>query len=71
LKEDEMAEACSMHGTGDTCVQSFAKEKLKKRDHLEYLGIDGDNIKIDLRGICGRLWNRIISLMRATGGWLL
>jgi hypothetical protein len=35
--------------TGGTSIQGFAKEELKKRGHLEYLGLDGDNIKIDLK----------------------
>jgi hypothetical protein len=48
-----------MHGTGGTCFQGFAKEELNKRNHLEYLGIDGDNIKIVLKDIVWGIveWN--------------
>jgi len=44
VKEDEIGGACSMFG----CGKIFQSEYLKGRGHLKDLGIDGDNIRMDL-----------------------
>jgi hypothetical protein len=50
IKEDEVGEACSIHGIDEKCVQNFCWS-LKGRDHLEYQGIDE---RIMLKWISGK-----------------
>jgi hypothetical protein len=42
-----MGETCSTHGRDEKFVQNFSS--ITGRDHSKDLGIDGDNIKMDLK----------------------
>jgi len=37
-----MSGACSTHGRDEKCIQYFWSENLKRRDHSEDLGVDGN-----------------------------
>jgi len=44
---------------------------LRERDHLESLGVDGDNIKMDLQEVGLGAWSGLVWLRIGTGGGLL
>jgi len=44
---------------------------LRERDHLESLGVDADNIKMDLQEVGLGAWNGLVWFMIRTGGGLL
>jgi hypothetical protein len=44
---------------------------LRERDHLGSLGVDGDNIKMDLKEVGLEAWNGLVWLRIRTGGGLL
>ena len=44
---------------------------LRERDHLGSLGVDGDNIKMDLQEVGLEAWNGLVWLRIRTGGGLL
>ena len=71
FKINEMGGTCGTDG-GDTCIQGFGGGKLREREHLAYIGLDG---RIILKWILqkqnrivgtGFMWLRIV-----TDGWLL
>ena len=44
---------------------------LRERDHLERVGVDGDNIKTDLQEVGLGAWNGLVWLRIRIGGGLL
>jgi hypothetical protein len=49
----------------------FWTENLKRRDQLEDLGIDGDNIRMYLVEIVWKVWTGFARLKTGTNGGLL
>jgi hypothetical protein len=49
----------------------FWFESLRGRDHSEDQGVDGDNIKIDLKEIEFGMWIGFVWIRLGTGGGLL
>jgi hypothetical protein len=41
ISEDVMGGTCSMQGSDEKCIQHFSQKNLKRRYHLEDLGVDG------------------------------
>jgi hypothetical protein len=62
IKEDEMGRACSMHVGDEKCIQNLL-EYMKRRDHLEDLGMRGQfknwNLRKSTGGVDGLIWIRI------------
>jgi hypothetical protein len=50
IKEDEIGGVCVTDEGNEKCVQ-YLVEELKGREHLKNLGVDGNNIRMDLREI--------------------
>ena len=47
-----MSGACSTCSRQERCIQDFEWEILRKRNHLEGLGVNGeDNIKMDIEEV--------------------
>jgi hypothetical protein len=53
MEKNEMGRECSTYGGEERCIQGFWWGNLRKRDHLEDLGVDG---RIVLRWIF-RKWD--------------
>jgi hypothetical protein len=56
IKENLLRRKCGINNGEEKCTWGFragraqADRSLKKRDHFEDLGIEGNNIKIDIKG---------------------
>jgi hypothetical protein len=58
MMEDYMDEACRMYGDMSICT-NFWSVNMKRRDHLQTLGIDG-KIRWTLRKLGRRVWTESI-----------
>jgi hypothetical protein len=47
IKKNEMGGTCGTNGRQEKCIQGFGEGDLRERDHVEDLGVDGVNIKVD------------------------
>jgi hypothetical protein len=55
--------------TGDIeCIEGFSKGHMMERDHLEGLGVDGDNIKRIFKKWDRKMWIGLIWIIIGTGG---
>ena len=43
IKKNDMSRSCSMYGGEKRCVQGFGGGNLRKGDHLEDPGVDGED----------------------------
>jgi hypothetical protein len=62
--ENEICRACDGYRGEETFVQDLVGN-LNESDHLEYPGVDGDNIKVGLK-VNRRVWSGLIWLRIGT-----
>jgi hypothetical protein len=65
--QDEVGGAWNTNGKDEKCMQTLV-EKPKGRDHLKYLGADGDNIEMDLGEIGREAWIRFMWFSTESSG---
>jgi hypothetical protein len=46
-----MGRYCGTYGRQQTCIQGSESADVRERDHLVNLGIDGENVKMDLQEV--------------------